>query len=234
MTRTRTSIIAGVTALVLTAGLTACGGSSKTTTSTSKSKPSTSAQARTIVGGSTTLTINPGTAAKLKAAGITVVPSAPGKVAAGAAVLPADGGRIIVKSLIGSVHSSAGLTFQKGASKVVFENVAVNTESRKITGSYTAKGAKSPVRIAIYQMRLKGLTSAKGKNGALVAKQIDLVLARGAVALLNTGLNVKIFRNKQPFGTASFTVVTKNKATTKKKKHTSKKSSSTTTSKSSK
>ncbi|CAB4881316.1 MAG: hypothetical protein F2799_07310 [Actinobacteria bacterium] len=219
-----------VTALLtasLVVGLTACGGSSKSTTSTSKAKPTTAAQSRTITSGSITLAINPGTASKLKAAGVKVVPEGTGRTVASAAVLPAVGGRIVTKSLIGSVHTAASLTFAQGSKKVTFTNVALNTESRKITGSY------KKTRVAIYQLRLKSLTRTVNKDGALVGSKISVVLSSSAASILNKALGVTVFRGKQPFGTATFRAMTKSKSSKKKssskKSSTKKKSSSTTT-----
>ena len=213
------------TALVLS--LAACGGSDSKSSSTDKknSRPSTAAQARTILSGATTFTPDPAAVARLKAAGVTLTPTAPGKATATTVVIPANGGRIVVKSLIGSVHSSAGLTFAKGPSKVVFEKLAFNTESRKVTGSYKGN------RIAVFQMKLKNLAAGKGKDGAIVATGIDLVYARGAVAVVNKALKVNALKTKQTYGSATFTVVAKkagSAAATSKKKHSKKKSSSST------
>jgi len=160
---------------------------------------------------------------------VTITPTAPGKGTATTLVVPANGGRIVVKSLIGSVHSAVGLTFAKGATKVTFTNVAFNTESRKVTGDFKGN------RIAIFQIRLKNLAAGKGKDAAIVGTGINLVYARGAVALVNKTLKVNALKTKQIFGTATFTVVAAKSgsaATTKKttKKHHKKKSSSTTSS----
>ena len=233
--RSATKALATVLAAALTLSLAACGGSSSQSTSSQKaSRPSTASQARAIVSGSTTYTINPGAAARLKAAGVTITPTAPGKGTATTLVVPANGGRIVVKSLIGSVHSAAGLTFAKGAAKVTFTNVAFNTESRKVTGNYNGN------RIAIFQIRLKNLATGKGPDAAIVGTGINLVYARGAVALVNKTLKVNALKTKQTFGTATFTVVAKKtsaasttkktkKTKSKKKKKTSSTTSSTTT-----
>ncbi len=227
--RSATKALATVLAASLTLSLAACGGSSSKSSDGKKaSHPSTASQARAIVSGTTTYTIDPGAAARLKAAGVTLTPTAPGKGTPTTIVVPANGGRIVVKSLIGSVHSAVGLTFAKGATKVTFTNVAFNTESRKVTGNYNGN------RIAIFQLRLKNLATGKGADAAIVATGINLVYARGAVALVNKTLKVNALKTKQAFGTATFTVVAKKTSaasTTKKTKKTKskKKTSSTTT-----
>lgn len=222
---TKATVTALATALVLS--LAACGGSdSKSSTDKKASHPSTAAQARAIVSGTTTFTPDPAAVARFKAVGVTVTPTAPGKATATTIELPANGGRIVVKSLIGSVHSAAGLTFAKGPTKVTFENLAFNTESRKVTGSYKGN------RIAVFQMKLKNLAAGKGKDSAIVATGIDLVFARGAVAVVNKALKVNVLKTKQAYGSATFTVVAKKAGASSKKKHSSKKKSSSTTSKS--
>ena len=223
--RSATPALVTVLAAALTLSLAACGGSDTNTTKKKSSRPSTAAQARGIVSGATTFTPNPAAIAKLKAAGVVVTPTAPGTATATTIVLPAEGGRIVVKSLIGSIHSGAGLTFAKGPTKVTFENLAFNTESRKVTGSYKGN------RIAVFQMKLKNLTTAKSKTGALVGSKIDLVYSRGAVAVVNKALNVTVMKTKNVFGTATFTVVAKKSGSTasKKKTKSKKKTSSTTT-----
>jgi len=226
-----TAVVTAVAA-ALTLSLAACGGSDSTPDSTAKAKhPSTASQARAIVSGATTFTPDPSAIARLKAAGVTVKPSAPGKATATTIVIPANGGRIVVKSLIGSVHSAVGLTFAKGASKVTFENLAVNTESRKVTGSYKGN------RIAVFQLRLVNMAAGKGADSAVVATGLKLVYARAAASIVNSVLKVNVLKAKQPFGKATFTVVAKKTGSSasdsskKKKKKSSKKSTTTTTSK---
>ena len=222
----RSAKMATVTAIAtaLTLSLAACGGSDSKSSSSDKkgSHPSTAAQARTIVSGTTTFTPDPAAVARFKAVGVTVTPTAPGKATATTLVIPANGGRIVVKSLIGSVHSAAGITFAKGPTKVTFEKLAFNTESRKVTGSYKGN------RIAVFQMKLKNLAAGKSKDGAIVATGIDLVFARGAVAVVNKALKVNVLKTKQAYGSATFTVIAKKStsaASSSKKKHSSKKSS---------
>lgn len=226
----RSATTATITALAaaLTLSLAACGGSdSKSSNEKKSSRPSTAAQARTIVSGATTFTPDPAAVARFKAVGVTVTPTAPGKATATTVVIPANGGRIVVKSLIGSVHSAAGLTFAKGADKVTFENLAFNTESRKVTGSYKGN------RIAVFQMKLKNLAAGKGTDGAIVATGIDLVFARGAVAIVNKALKVNVLKTKQAYGSATFTVVAKKSGSSaSSSKKSSKKKSSSSTSKS--
>jgi hypothetical protein len=118
-----------------------------------------------------------------------------------------------------------GLTFAKGASKVTFENLAVNTESRKVTGSYKGN------RIAVFQLRLMDMQAGKGADSAVVATGLKLVYARGAASIINTALKVNVLKAKQSFGKATFTVVAKKTGSSaadsgKKKK---KKSTTTTT-----
>ena len=204
-------------ALVAVAGLVACGGSSSSSKSTTSSAHSAANEARVVTTGKATLLINPGTVQKIKAAGVTVSPTKPGTVAAGAAVLPASGGRMVTKTLVGSVHTGAGLVFAKGAKKVQFSNIAVNTQTRKVTGSYNGH------RISLYQMRLSKMVHGANKNGQVSASAITLVLAKTAATVLNKQLGVTVFRHKQPFGTVAFTVVTISKKTAAKRARAAKK-----------
>lgn len=209
-----------IAAGALATGLAACGDSSSSSTKKAASKPSTGAQSRTIVSGVSVYTPDPAAQAALKKAGVTLTPSGTGvKASATAFEIPATGGRIVVKSLVGSVHSGSSLTFAKGAQKVTFTDIALNTESRKVTGNYKGK------RIAVFQLRLNNLSAAKNKQGALVGSKIGVVYARGAVALVNKTLGVSVLKTKQTYGTVTFTVVAR-KSTGSTSKKSKKKSSS--------
>ena len=226
--RSANTAMATAIATALALSLAACGGSDSKSSKSKSKQPSTAAQSRAIVSGTTTFTPDPTAIGRLKAAGVTVKPTAPGKATATTIVIPSNGGRIVVKSLIGSVHSAVGLTFAKGASKVTFENLAVNTESRKVTGSYKGN------RIAVFQLRLMDMQAGKGAESAVVATGLKLVYARGAASIINTALKVNVLKAKQTFGKATFTVVAKktgSSAADSSKKKKKKSTTTTTTSK---
>ena len=186
-------------------GLAACGSSSSGTTSSSASA-TTSTMATTataapvaVVGRSTSVVVNPATAAALKQSEIVVAPVAPA-TAKTALVFPVTGGHIVVSSLAGTIEHSGGLTFSHGGKSVTVTSFIVNTESKQLTALVGGQ------RVPIFDLNLASIKRASGSGGTVLVTNVGLNLTEEAASALNAGLAVSTFKAGLNFGIASLTV----------------------------
>jgi hypothetical protein len=196
--------ISAVPALLATTLLVAaCGSSSSSTTSSSTASTAATSTAAAapvgVVGKSTSVVLNPATAAALKQAEITVTPVAPA-TAKTVLVFPVTGGHVVVTSLAGTIDHSGGLTFSHAGKSVTLTSFIVNTETKQLTA--TAGGQSLPV----FDLSLASIKRASGPNGTVIASNIGLNLTEQAASALNCGLGVSTFKAGLNFGIATLTV----------------------------
>jgi len=189
--------------LATTLVVAACGSSSSSTTSSSTASvaaTSTTAAAPVgVVGKSTSVVLNPATAAALKQAEITVTPVAPA-TAKTALVFPVTGGHVVVTSLAGTIEHRGGLTFSHAGKSVTLTSFIVNTETKQLTAM--AGGQLVPV----FDLNLASIKRASGPSGTVLASNIGLNLTEQAASALNSGLGVSTFKAGLNFGIATLTV----------------------------
>jgi hypothetical protein len=173
--------------------------SSMTTTATSASAPAT------VVGHSTVVTVNPATTAELKKAGITVAAVAPATTKTHNTIItfPANGGQIVVATVVGTVDDNGGLTFSHNGKSVKLTSFIVDTSTKQLTAELGAQ------RVAIFELNLASLKRASGPHGTVVASDIKLTVTSQAASDLNSGLGVSTFKGGQNFGIVTLTVAVK-------------------------
>ena len=118
--------------------------SSSTTTATSTSAPAT------VVGHSTVVTVNPAITAELKKAGITVAAVAPATTKTHNTILtfPANGGQIVVATVVGTVDDTGGLTFSHNGKSAKLTNFTVDTSTKQVTAESVGSGCRSSTSIS--------------------------------------------------------------------------------------
>jgi hypothetical protein len=195
-------------------GVAACGSSSSSSTAsssfaakssgTTSTTPATSAPA-TVVGHSTVVTVNPAVTAELKKAGITVAAVAPATTKTHNTILtfPANGGQIVVATVVGTVDDTGGLTFSHDGKSVKLTSFIVDTSTKQLTAEAGGK------RVAIFDLNLASLKRASGPHATVVASDIKLTVTPQVASALNSGLGVSTFKGGHTFGTVTLTVAVK-------------------------
>lgn len=205
----RLPLAAVLGAAVLALG--ACGSSSKSSSTSSTTSVSASSAGATtaaasapvaVVGKTTTVTVNPETAALLKQNDITMTAVAPAK-ASTVLVFPVTGGHISVTTFAGAIDESGGITLAHAGRTVTLTNFVVDTETRTITASVSGQ------TVPVFDLNLASLARASGVGGTLVASNIKLLVTGEAASELNSLLGVTALKAGQEFGIATVALTIK-------------------------
>jgi hypothetical protein len=224
----RNSTIAVVAGAAMALSVVGCGGSDSPSTSTAKKSMKGAGigkQGRTVVGGSATFTSNATTAGELKKAGVAFTPTKNSPVKGASVIVPVKSGIMVVSTLVGATHGPGSIVFAANGKKVAFNNIAVNTRLRRVTG--TVDGKKKQ----LYHMSVTNLQHTQMKSGSVTGTGMSVTLAKQAASTLNKGLGVKVFKKGLKMGSVTLVVETKKSgsgSTTAKAKATTKAATTTT------
>jgi hypothetical protein len=151
-----------------------------------------------LAGGSTSLKLNPGTAAALADAGASVAPLKPAKVKGGGVAFPITGGAIDPATARGRIDHSGGLVFRAGGAKVAIRSFRVHVGAKRAI--LTAKAGKS--RITVLSLNLSKAKIKRPGLGTTVTG-IRAVLAGQAAKALNAAFDTDLFAKGLPIGKVS-------------------------------
>jgi hypothetical protein len=191
-----TALAASVT---LAGGTAVASGTHHTTT-----KQAASTTYVVLKGGATTLALDPGTAAALTSAGISVAPASEARVRPSGVAFPIQGGLINAKTLSGRITHSGGLTFSAGGKDLTIRDFTVNTAKKTLTAYVDQVGA----RLTVLDLRL-GRAKVNVTARHTTISNVKAVLSDGAASALNAYYATNLFSGGLKIGTATVSASSK-------------------------
>jgi hypothetical protein len=151
-----------------------------------------------FAGGSTSLALDPGTAAALASLGISVAPAAPALVNSdGSLGFPITGGKVAAKTLAGAITHSGGITLTKGATSVTAADFTIETApAPKLTA------AVGSARLDLADLDLSAAkVEIAGRKVSVTG--VTARLTQAAADALNQAFGTSAFRGGLTIGTAA-------------------------------
>lgn len=171
----------------------------------------TTAALPVIGGGTTTVTLDPGTATVLKQNGVSVAPVAPASATSSggsvAVTFPVTGGEAFIfpkgdlPFVRGDVIHSGGLTFSAGSKSLTVTNFIVNPGTSLLTA--TVGGGQVP----LFELDGRGVTVGTDGSGHPTLDGTIVRLSPQAADALNATFGVSLFKEGIPVGTAHIVLV---------------------------
>ena len=195
------TILAPVAALALTTSLVASGVGTASATG-ERAPAATSARAgatyAVLTGGSTSLAVNPTTAALLADNGITITPASEARTTDRGFRFPIQGGLLRTRTLAGTIEHSGGLTLSAGATDLTIRDFTVNTGKRTLSAYVDQTGR----RLVVMDLKLAKAKVTIGRKRLTIAR-VGAVLNAGAAAALNLYYGTDLFQGGLKMGTAT-------------------------------
>lgn len=180
-------LLALVAALAL--GAAACGDDDDDSAAATTAAPTT----LTLNGESTSLTLDPATAAVLEDNKVAVAPVAPAAVEAGAIAFPITGGSVEAENLAGTIDHSGGLEFIAGGTSLEATEFVIDTVAGTLTA--TVGGSQVP----LLNVDLTALQRSDDA-GTIVLEGITTTLTAEAATALNDTFGVMLFEEGLSIG----------------------------------
>ena len=185
---------------------TACGSSSKTT-STTPTGASAAANTGTtgsgvLVGKQTSVALNPATSQLLKEHQIVVTAVAPATYRT-TLLWPVSGGQIAVASAAGTIDHTGGVRLSHAGTSVQVTSFIIDTSTKQVTALIGGQ------RLPIFAVDTSSEKRQTGVGGTIVEGGLKFTLIEGAATALNSALGVSAFKAGQVFGTATITLAVK-------------------------
>lgn len=150
-----------------------------------------------LKGGTTTLALDPGTAAALTSLGVTPSVIAPGTAGASGLDFPITGGRLKVGTFAGRIPHSGGIALAAGATRVELTNFQINVSA---TPNLTAQVNGTSTRIPL-ALDLSSARTGVSKRTAVV-RDAGVALSPEAAAALNQAFGTTALTAGLPLGVA--------------------------------
>lgn len=155
-----------------------------------------------VVGGGTTVAVDPGTAAALQSLGVSLAPTGAAKAGPSGVTFPVTYGKLDKKTLAGQIRHVGGLELSNATTKVGLSRYFINIDDASdLTGRVSVNGAHVG-RVELFSLDLKNL-KVERKGPYLRLSGVGLKLTQGAADALNGAFGVTAFTGGLMFGTAT-------------------------------
>ena len=156
-----------------------------------------------VRGGTTTVTVAPGTVKVLTDNGVRVTPIPNAVGLGGTFLFPVVGGRIDPTTLAGTIVHSGGLQFAAGGKRLGVQDFIIDTTKSVLT----ARVSGTSTRIPLLHLDLGNVRVIKGGT-VIVISNVHASLTGEAAAALNATFHVSLFEDGLTIGVARSIVIT--------------------------